>query len=222
MNTWNTGQAERQEVFDNFADSLKPFGNGRRLELVEILAQGEHSVETLARLSGLALTTTSNNLQNLKRTGLVKTRRDGTTIYYSLADDDVLELFLAAKKVALRHNPALANSLQAYMGNPRYSGPTIDPASVTEDMFIIDVRPHSEYASHHFPNAVSIPIAELEDRYSEIPQDRPIAIYCRGELCRLAREAATYLRGQGLDARAMDDGITEWRVAKDITLDHAS
>ena len=108
------------------------------------------------------------------------------------------------------------------MDNPRYSGPTIDPASVTEDMFIIDVRPHSEYASHHFPNAVSIPIAELEDRYSEIPQDRPIAIYCRGELCRLAREAATYLREHGLDARAMDEGITEWRVAKDITLDHAS
>ena len=98
MNTWNTGQAERQEVFDNFADSLKHFGNGRRLELLEILAQGEHSVETLARLSGLALTTTSNNLQNLKCTGLVKTRRDGTTIYYSLADDDVLELFLAAKR----------------------------------------------------------------------------------------------------------------------------
>lgn len=222
MNTWNAGQPDRQNVFDNFADSLKPFAHGRRLELMEILAQGEHSVEALARLSGLALTTTSNNLQNLKRTGLVKTRRDGTTIYYSLAGDDVLELFLAAKKVALRHNPALANSLKMYMGNPKYSGPTIDPASVTENMFIIDVRPQTEYDTSHFPSAVCIPITELEERHSEIPRDRQIAIYCRGEFCRLAREAATYLRGRGFDARAMDEGITEWRAAKDITLDNAS
>lgn len=89
-------------------------------------------------------------------------------------------------------------------------------------MYILDVRPQAEYKSGHFPAAVCIPMAELEERHEEVPRDRQVVVYCRGELCRLAREAAALLRDRGVDARAMDEGVTEWRAAKDFPLDHAS
>ena len=222
MSPWNSEEVTRQDVFDHFAHVIKATAHGRRLELLEILAQGEHTVDTLSQLSGLAVTTASNNLQTLKRAGLVSTRREGTSIFYRLAGADVLELFLAAKRVALRRYPALANALQTYMGDPRSHGPTIDPAEITADMYILDVRPQAEYKSGHFPAAVCIPMAELEERHGEVPRDRQVVVYCRGELCRLAREAAALLRDRGVDARAMDEGVTEWRAAKDFPLDHAS
>lgn len=212
----------KQEVFDHFADVIKALGSGRRLEILEVLAQGEHTVESLARMSGLAVTTASNNLQTLKRSGLVATRREGTSIHYRLAGTDVLELFTAAKRVALRRYPTLSSSLQAYLGHPRAQGPTIDPAAVTGDMYVLDVRPRQEYDAGHFPGATCIPRGEIEQRHREVPRDRQVVVYCRGEFCRLAREAAAFLREQGVDARAMDEGVTEWRAAEDFPLDNAS
>lgn len=222
MTLGNTGEVDRREVFDRFADVIKAFGNGRRLELLEILAQGEHSVEALAHKSGLVITTASNNLQVLKRAGLVSTRREGTSIHYRLAGDDVLELFIAAKRVALRRYPALADSLQSYLGNPREQGPSIDPSLVTADMYVLDVRPRKEYDAGHFPGATCIPMAELEERHGEIPPDAQVVVYCRGELCRFAREAASFLRARGMDARAMDEGVAEWRAAKEFPLEHTA
>ncbi len=104
------------------------------------------------------------------------------------------------------------------MGEPRAQGPVIDPAAVTSEMFVIDVRPSEEYEAGHFPGAVSFPLAELEDRIEEIPGDAEVVVYCRGELCRLAREAAVLLRERGLDAEAMDEGIVEWRVSREVDL----
>lgn len=222
MNSWNSGEVTKQEVFDHFAQVIKAVGSGRRLELLEILAQGEHTVDALSHLSGLAVSTTSSNLQTLKRVGLVSTRRHGNSIFYRLAGDDVTELFTAAKAVALRRYPALGDALQTYLGNPRAQGPTLDPALVTADMYVLDVRPRDEHDAGHFPGAVCIPMAELAARHDEIPRDRQVAVYCRGELCRLAREAAALLREHGVDARAMTEGVTEWRAGKDIPLDHAA
>lgn len=221
MTSCNSGQEERRDVFDTFANFLKPFINGRRLELLEILAQGETSVDRLAQLSGMAITTTSNNLQRLKEAGLVNTRREGTRIFYRLSGDDVLELFIAAKKVALRHSPTLASSLSRYLDSPNVSGPTIPIESVSGDTVILDVRPHDEYHTAHFRGAINIPMDELEERIDELPTDAPIAIYCRGELCRLSREAAAYLRDQGLDASAVENGVSEWLVSKEIYLESA-
>lgn len=133
MPSCNSGQEGRREVFDTLADFLKHFVNDRRLELLEILAQGESSVDRLSELSGMAITTTSNNLQRLKEAGLVNTRREGTRIFYRLSGDDVLELFIAAKKVALRHSPTLASSLSHYLDSPDVSGPTIPIKSVSGD-----------------------------------------------------------------------------------------
>lgn len=222
MNSWNSGEVAKQEVFDHFAHVIKAVGNGRRLELLEILAQGEHTVEALSRMSGLAVSTTSNNLQTLKRSGLVATRREGTSIFYRVAGDDVVELFIAAKAVALRRHPSLGDALQTYLDHPRTQGPTIDPSLVDASMYVLDVRPRNEYEAGHFPDAVSIPMTELGARHDEIPRDRQVVVYCRGELCRLAREAAAFLRGRGVDAHAMTEGVAEWRAGKDFPLDHAA
>ncbi|WP_440313081.1 metalloregulator ArsR/SmtB family transcription factor [Leucobacter chromiireducens] len=221
MNDQNTNGLSKADVFDVFAEVTKAIANGRRLELLELMAQGEHSVEDLATLTGMGVTTTSAHLQSLKRAGLVRTRRQRTTIFYRLADDDVAELYTAAKRVALARSSKLRDVVQAYMGEPRAQGPTIDPAAVTSDMFVVDVRPKDEFDAAHFPGAVSIPLTELEDRYAEIPSGVEVALYCRGELCRLSREAAVWLREHGIDAKAMDEGIVEWRATGQIALDAA-
>lgn len=222
MNTWNYGELGRREVFDHFAEVVKAMGNGRRLELLETLAQGEHSVEVLARKTGLAMTTASNNLQTLKRVGLVETRREGTSIYYRLAGNDVLELFVAAKRVAMHRYPALVDSVEAYLGEVAGPGISIDPADVTEDMFVLDVRPQPEYDAAHFPGAVSIPMDEFEDRIDEIPRDKHVVVYCRGEFCKYAREVAKKLREHGVSAQAMTEGVIEWQASKEIRLDHTA
>lgn len=218
MDEWNSGEPDKESVFDGFAEVVKAVANGRRLELLELMAQGEHSVEELARLTGMAMTTTSAHLQTLNRAGLVGRRRERTTIHYRLAGDDVAELYTAAKRVALQRSPRLREVLDAYLRQPRSEAPVIDPAAVTSSMFVIDVRPADEYDAGHFPGAVSLPLAELEDRIAEIPAGAQIVVYCRGELCRLAREAAVLLREHGLDARAMDEGVVEWRASKEIDL----
>ena len=221
MKKENISGLSRADVFDVFAEVMKAVANGRRLELLELMAQNEHAVEDLARMTGMAITTTSAHLQTLKRAGLVLTRRQRTSIYYRLAGDDVAELYTAAKRVALAHNPKLQATLQTYMGEPRAQSPTIDPAAVTSDMFVVDVRPADEYETAHFPGAVSIPLGEIEERYTEIPPGSEVVLYCRGELCRFAREAAVWLRERGIDAKAMDEGIIEWRANKDIILNIA-
>lgn len=223
MDPWNTAEPVKGEMFDALAEVVKAMANGRRLQLVEVLAQGEHPVEVLARLTGMAVTTTSSNLQVLRHAGLVSTRREGTTVFYRLADDSVAELYLAAKRVGLRRSPRLRDAVGAYLGDldGTARGSTIDPSAVTSAMTVIDVRPREEFDAGHFPGSLSIPLVDLPDRFTEIPSGATVVVYCRGELCRLAREAAGWLRDRGFDARAMDEGVIEWRVTKDVHLDIA-
>ncbi|WP_102160372.1 ArsR/SmtB family transcription factor [Zhihengliuella halotolerans] len=216
MNAWNSGTAEKADVFDSFAEIVKAVANGRRLELLELMAQGEHAVDELARATGAAFTTTSAHLQTLKRAGLVATRREGNSIRYRLAGDDVAELYTAAKRVALARSPRLREALESYLGPVQPAA--VDPAAVTAEMFVLDVRPREEYDAGHFVSAVSIPLAELEDRYREIPDGARVVVYCRGELCRMAREAAAWLRERGIDAAAMVGGVVEWRASPEVRL----
>lgn len=213
---------ERTPVSDALAEVVKALGNGRRVELVELLAQGEHAVEALARLAGMATTTTSAHLQTLKRAGLVHTRREGTTIHYRLAGDDVVQLYLAAKRVGMLRSPALRETAARYLGRgDGHSVPQIAPAAVTSRMTVIDVRPRDEFDAGHLPRAMSLPLDELDGRIAEIPEGATVVVYCRGELCRLARDAARRLRELGIDARAMDEGIIEWRATGAVELDAA-
>lgn len=221
MNPWNSGEGSKADVFAAFAEVLKAVSNPRRLELLELMAQGEHSVDALARMSGQGVTTTSASLQSLKRAGLVATRRDGTFVFYRLAGDEVAELYTAAKRVALARYPQLQHSLNAYRGMLDTAVPEMEAGAVTADMLVIDVRPRCEYDAGHFPGAVSMPMDEFDQASAEIPADSTVVMYCRGELCRLAREAAGKLRTRGIDARVLDEGVIEWRATKEIALDGA-
>lgn len=223
MESWNSEIVGREklEVFDQLARVAKAMSNGKRLELVELLAQGEHPVESLSTKLGMGLTTVSAHLQHLKHAGLVRTRRVGSTILYQLAGDDVAQMYLAIKRVGMMRSPALRDALATYLssGGTEPPVPTIDPASVTSDMTVIDVRPRHEYEAAHFPGAISIPLAELEERYAEIPSGKPVVVYCRGEFCKLARDAAAWLSAQNIHAMAMDEGIIEWRATRMVDLD---
>lgn len=217
MNSWNT-EPDRDSLFESLAGAMKALANGHRLELVELLADGEHSVEALARMARLGVTTASSHLQTLKRAGLVRTRRAGTTVYYRLADSDVAAVYVAAKRMALRHTPGLQDELAAYLGD---DVDVIHPADVTADMVVLDIRAADEYAAGHFPGAVSIPHAELADRVGEVPDDRTVVLYCRGEFCRRARTAAAWLADRGVRAKAMDEGVVDWRASQAVELDVA-
>ncbi len=223
MDSWNRVGLEKPAVFDALAEVVKAIANGRRLEVVELLAQGEHSVEVLARMSGMGVTTVSAHLQTLRRAGLVQARRERSTVFYRLAGDDVAELFLAAKKVGLLRSAELREVLSSYLAEADGGGPglVIAPAAVTEGMTVLDVRPREEFDAGHFPGAVSVPLAELADRYTEISSSAEVVVYCRGEFCRLAREAAQWLRDRGVDAKATDEGVIEWRATKGVSLDVA-
>lgn len=217
----DSNSAGKAEVYDALATVIKALGHGKRLELIELLAQSEHSVEALARLSDTALSTVSAHLQTLKHAGLVKTRRERTTIHYSLAGDDVAHMYTASKRAGLLRSPLLRDVLEEYLSGTDAvdGGPTIDPSAVTSDMVVIDVRPAHEYEAAHFPNAVSIPLSELPKRHREIPAGSSVVVYCRGEFCRLARQAAQWLRENGIDAKAMDEGVVEWRSSTAVNLD---
>lgn len=213
MVPWNNEEpASKDDLYASFAAVLKALANGHRLELIELLAQGEHSVDALARMSGMAVTTTSMHLQSLKQAGLVRTRRERTTVHYRLAGDDVAELYVAAKRVGLHRSAQLRDTAAAYLTQPRLAAPMIDPSAVTSGMTVLDVRPRGEFDAGHFPGAVSIPLDELGERYRELPEQGEIVVYCRGEFCRMAREAAHWLRERGIDAKAMDEGVVEWRA----------
>lgn len=203
-------------LFEQFARVGKALGSGKRLELLDLLAQGERSVDSLARAAGLGLTTASAHLQTLKNAGLVTTRRDGTKIYYRLAGDDVAALFALVRAVADDHLADVAIAASAYLG-----GPATDEVDREElqrrvhsgQVTVIDVRPREEYAAGHIPDALSIPLDELADRLAELPADQDIVAYCRGAYCVLAHDAVRLLTTHGLTARRLADGMLEWRLA---------
>jgi rhodanese-related sulfurtransferase len=204
------------ELYDQVARVGKAIGHGTRLEMVELLAQAEQSVEDLARITGNAVTTTSSHLQVLKRAGLVVTRREGTRIFYRLAHADVAGLFVAMKAVAAVVLPAAepANSVQSACPEV----PLIRSVDDTREAFMLDVRPAREYQAGHFPGAISIPLSDLDERVGELPTDQRVIVYCRGEFCVLARDAARTLRARGIDAYAMDEGVLEWRAGGTVDL----
>jgi rhodanese-related sulfurtransferase/DNA-binding transcriptional ArsR family regulator len=202
-------------LFEQFARVGKALASGKRLELLDLLAQGERTVEALARAAQLGLTTASNHLQTLKRANLVATRRAGTKIYYRLAGPDVAALYALARTVAVEHLPDVEAARVTYLGP--------DTDEVTRDellqrvragqAIVIDVRPAEEYVAGHIPGAVSIPLDELAGRLAELPLDQEIVAYCRGAYCVLAHDAVRLLTAHGRAARRLADGMLEWRLA---------
>lgn len=210
------------EVYDQLSRVASAMANGKRLHLLELLAQSERSVELLARDAGLGLTSVSSHLQILRGAGLVRTRRDGTAIYYRLAGPEVADLFVTMKSVGLKRVPALRAAMTEYLAGDasETDSPTVGLSQVTDtDVVMLDVRPRHEYDAGHYPGAASIPLSELAARIGEVPSGRQVVVYCRGELCKLAGDAARMLRAAGIDAAAMDEGILEWRASSEVVLD---
>jgi rhodanese-related sulfurtransferase len=205
----------KNALFDQFARVGKALGSGKRLELLDLLAQGERTVDSLARVAELGVTTASAHLQTLKQAKLVATRRDGTKIYYRLAGGDVAVLYALVRSVASEHLPDVDAARAAYLGvgAEQVSREELLDRVRAGHATVIDVRPVEEYAAGHIPGAVSIPLEELPERLAELPADQEVVAYCRGAYCVLAHDAVRLLTAQGRAARRMADGMLEWRLA---------
>jgi rhodanese-related sulfurtransferase len=206
----------KAELFDGFAQVGKALGSPKRLELLDVLAQGERSVEVLAGRAGLGLTTASNHLQILRLAGLVSTRKEGTKVYYRLSGADVAALWAHLRDVASTHLAEVDRARAAYLGDDDIAEVTRDELLrrlEVGDVTVVDVRPGEEYAAGHIPGALSLPVDELADRLAELPGGATIVAYCRGAYCVMAHEAVRALTAEGLRAVRLSDGMLEWRLA---------
>ncbi|WP_113704362.1 ArsR/SmtB family transcription factor [Nonomuraea lactucae] len=209
-------RAAKTELYEAFAAVGKALASGRRLELVDLLAQGERSVEALAQAAGLGLTTASNHLQVLKQAGLVTTRRQGTKVFYRLAGCDVGALWALLRQVGSAHQAEVERARAAYFGpgdTEQLTREQLQERIAEGGVTLIDVRPGEEYAAGHIPSALSVPLDQLADRLDELPADGAIVAYCRGAYCVLAREAVRALAARGRHAVRLDEGMLEWRLA---------
>jgi rhodanese-related sulfurtransferase len=207
----------KNAMFDAFADVAKALGNGRRAELVDVLAQGERHVDELAAEIGQSVANTSFHLRALATAGLVTTRRDGTRIYYRISSSRVGELWSALRDVAAAHHEQLDALAAAYLGD-RSRLEQIDRRELAQrlqagDVVVIDVRPAAEYAAGHIATARSIPIDELATSISQLPDEVEVVAYCRGPYCVFADDAVRLLRRRGHRARRLEDGFPEWQHA---------
>jgi rhodanese-related sulfurtransferase/DNA-binding transcriptional ArsR family regulator len=211
-----TATGSKAQLYDAFAAGGKALASGKRLELLDLLAQGERSVDALAQAAGLNLTTASAHLQTLKQAGFVATRRDGVRIFYRLAGDDVAHLFALLRRVAEHHHAAVSIARDAYLGYddaPRVTRQELHARMRTGIVVVLDVRPVEEYLAGHIPGAASIPVTELAGRINELPEDTEVVVYCRDEYCVFAHDAVRVLTERGRRAIRLNDGMLEWRLA---------
>jgi rhodanese-related sulfurtransferase/DNA-binding transcriptional ArsR family regulator len=211
-------RAAKTALFDEFARAAKALASGRRLELLDVLANGERTVDALAGEVELSLANTSQHLQVLRQAGLVTSRREGTSVWYRLAAPEVFELWRALRALASARVAEVERLAAAYLG----ARDQLEPVTREElarrlldgdAPMVLDVRPAAEHAAGHLPGAVSIPIGELRRRLADLPADREIVAYCRGPYCAFAHEAVAVLREEGFTARRLEDGLPEWEAA---------
>lgn len=211
-------QSPKRALFAQFAIVAKTFGHAHRLELLEQLAQGERSVEVLADRTGLSIANASQHLQHMRRAGLLATRRQGKFIYYALADDGILDVLAALRRIAERNVAEVDRVVRSYFNKRDELEPVSHKQLLTRmragAVTVLDVRPPDEFALGHLPGAVNIPLRALKARLAELDPAQEIVAYCRGEYCVLSFEAVALLRARGFNVRRLQDGLPEWRAAK--------
>jgi rhodanese-related sulfurtransferase len=211
-------RATKAALFDELARVGKALASGRRIELLDVLANGERNVEVLAGEVGLSVANTSQHLQVLRQAGLVASRREGTSVHYRLAGPEVFELWRALRTLAASQLAEVERLAAAYLGDRDGLEPVTRQELARrladgDDLIVLDVRPAEEHRAGHLPGAVSIPLSELRERLAELPRDREVVAYCRGPFCAFAHEAVAVLREAGFPARRLEDGLPEWRAA---------
>jgi len=215
----------KNALFDAFASVAKALGSGRRAEVIDVLAQGERSVEDIAGQIDQSVANTSHHLRSLADAGLLQSRRDGQRIIYRLASDRVAELWAAVRDVAATHVADVEILADRYLGE-RDAVEGVDADELAERLgegrvVVLDVRPASEYAAGHIAGARSVPIEVLDQAVASLPKSREVIAYCRGPYCVYADDAVRLLRQRGYRARRLDTGYPEWERAG-LPVDHAT
>jgi rhodanese-related sulfurtransferase/DNA-binding transcriptional ArsR family regulator len=207
----------KDALYDGFAEVAKALASGRRAEIIDVLAQGERSVDEIADEIGQSTANTSHHLRAMARAGVLSTRREGTRIIYRLASDRVAELWSALRDVASEHVAGLERLADAYLGG-RDGVDLVDRAELAKrlergQVTVLDVRPAAEYAAGHITGARSLPIEELRRHLRVLPKDIDVVAYCRGPYCVYADDAVRELTRKGFRARRLIDGFPEWKRA---------
>ena len=209
------GRAEKDALFEAIALMGKAFASPRRLELLDLLAQAPRTVDELARVSGQSTANSSQHLQALHTAGMVTRTREGTSVRYALAGTQALGLWLALRGASAARLAEVERAVREYLGE---DVDVIGREELIErlrrgDVVLVDVRPAEEFEAGHIKGARSIPIDELQERLAELPADREVVAYCRGPFCAYAHEAVRTLQSAGRQARRMEEGWPEWRLA---------
>lgn len=218
MSSGVSSDSPKRALFAGLADVAKALAHGHRLEILELLAQGERSVESLAERLGLPVANASQHLRLMRRAGLLASRRDGKRVLYRPTDPAALVLMAALRSVAERHSAEVRDVIAGYFRQRD----AMEPVSCAELarrlkdglVTVLDVRPPDEYAAGHLPQAVNIPLRDLARRLRELPRGREIVAYCRGPYCVLAFEAVATLRRRGFRVRRLEGGFPEWQAAR--------
>ena len=210
-------RAEKDALYDGFAEVAKALASGRRTEIVDLLAQGERTVDDIAAEIVQSVANTSHHLRAMARAGVLTTRRDGTRIFYALAGERVEQLWEAMRGVAGEHVAGIERLADAYLGD-RSSIELIDRRELAarlkrHEVIVLDVRPAAEYAAGHIAGARSVPITELRRQLKALSKDGEIVAYCRGPYCVYADDAVRELNRRGFKARRLIDGFPEWKRA---------
>jgi rhodanese-related sulfurtransferase len=208
-------RAAKDELHDVFARVGKALANGHRVEMLDLLAQGERSVEPLASAAAVSIGLASAHLQVLRAAGLVSSRREGNRILYRISGEDAYQLLAALRTVATTRVADAERATLAYLGEPMEAVSRVELLErvAAGSAVVVDLRPPEEYAAGHIAGAISIPLAELEARLAELPADAEIVAYCRGPYCAMAPQGVALLRRLGRRATRLEAGFPEWRLA---------
>jgi rhodanese-related sulfurtransferase/DNA-binding transcriptional ArsR family regulator len=207
----------KSRVYEAIGRVAAALGSAARLQILEFVAQGERSVDTLAAMTGLSVANASKHLQALRQSGLVNARKEGLRVYYSLAGDDVSLLLSSLRGVAEHRAADVEKLLRAWLAQRD----ELDPVPAREVLSrmksglvtVLDVRPAEEFAAGHLPGAINVPVERLESYLAKLPKRKEVVAYCRGPYCLMSFEAVEKLRRRGFKAKRLEDGFPEWRAA---------
>jgi rhodanese-related sulfurtransferase/DNA-binding transcriptional ArsR family regulator len=207
----------KTQVYQQIARVAQALASDARLQILELVAQGERSVESLASMTGLSMANCSKHLQALRQAGLVIARKEGLRVYYSLSGDDISRLLSALRSVAEQRVAEVERLLRTWLADRDEMEP-IPGAELLERarkglVTVLDVRPPEEYAAGHLPGAINVPVDKLESYLSKLPKRKEVVAYCRGPYCLMSFDAVETLRKRGWKARRLRDGFPEWRAA---------